>query len=147
MEHSSWKNTQRRGVRPVNGVSLSVNESISTALRRWSVKFISRRVQASPRTIEKWREGKAGPQVRHVAAMLQDAELGPAVLTAMGRADLATHAEILSLNQRLDALKADEVRHREHSNEIRRTLEGVGVGNALAGRAVQRGGDDPTEGS
>lgn len=69
--------------------TLSVNESIGEAFRRWSAKFVAQRIKTSTRTVEAWREGRSGPQVKHVAAILQDPILCPEFLRALGRADLA----------------------------------------------------------
>ena len=56
------------------------------------------------------------------------------------------HAEILSLNQRIDALKNAENRHGEEANAIRRYLEVGRQGVPVAGGQVQRGGDRAPQG-
>lgn len=146
MESSAGKNTRKSsGVRRVNSVAIrtsSVNEAIGEALRHWSIKFIVSRVKTSPRTVENWREGRTGPQAKHVAAMLQDAELGPALLTAMGRSDLATAAQIHSLNRRIETLKAAEARHQREANEIRQTLEDGSGGFLVDGGSPARHSDE-----
>lgn len=119
----------------------SVNEAIGEQLRRWSAKFIATRVKTSHRTVENWREGRTGPQAKHVAAMLQDADLGPALLIALGRHDLATRAEINSLNRRITALKAAEAAHGEETHELRRDLEMGGTRRPVAGGTSQPRGE------
>lgn len=123
----------------------SINEAIAEQLRRWSTKFIVARVKTSSRTVENWREGKTGPQAKHVAAMLQDADLGPALLTALGRHDLAAQAEILSLTRRIDALKAAEAQHREEADEIRHDLEVGRPRGRVGGGSAQQHGDPAAE--
>ena len=126
----------------------SVNDAIASALRRWSAKFIAGRVRgASLRTIENWREGKAGPQAKHLAVMLQDDVLCPALLKAIGRDDLAADAEIRSLNRRIEALKADEARHQDEAHAIRRTLESGGSSVADSRRPVPCSSDPSSEDS
>lgn len=149
MESSSEKNTRNSsGVRDVNGVAIrtgTVNEAIGAALRQWSTKFIVARVKTSMRTVENWREGKTGPQAKHVAAMLQDADLSPALLAALGRHDLAAQAEILSLSKRIDALKAAEAQHKEEANGIRRDLEVGRPRGHVGGGSIQQHGDTAAE--
>lgn len=127
--------------------TMTVNEAIAAMLRPFPVKVIARKIETSARTVENWREGRTGPQIKHVAAMLQDPDLGPALLSALGRQDLAAHAEILSLNQRIETLKAAEQQHHREANEIRRDLEMGGRSVPLAGGQVQqRGGEIPPRG-
>ena len=127
MESSFPKRTRKSsGERSVTSVAirtLSVNEAIAEALRPWSPKAIARRVQTSVRTVENWKKGITGPQAKHVAAILNDEELCAAFLTAVGREDLAIRAELATLNQRIEALKADEARHQREAHDIRRSLE------------------------
>jgi transcriptional regulator with XRE-family HTH domain len=145
METSFPKNTRKSsGTQNVNGVAirtLSVNEAIADALRPWSPKAIAKRVRTSVRTVENWKNGRTGPQAKHVAAILNDAELGPAFLTAVGRADLATRAELASLQQRVKALKADEARHEREAHEIRSSLEGDGRSVSTNRGASEHEGD------
>lgn len=57
------------------------------------------------------------------------------------------HAEILSLNQRIETLKAAEQQHHREANEIRRDLEMGRQSVPLAGGQVQqRGGEIPPRG-
>lgn len=145
MEHSSGKATRKRnGTARMSSVAirtLSVNESIAEALRGWPTNSLVRIVKTSKRTVENWKQARTGPQAKHVAAMLQSAELRPAMLTALGCRDLAAQAEILSLNRRLDALKAAEAQHREEAHGFRRDLEMGRARGVVAGRTAQPGGD------
>lgn len=149
MESSFPKDTRKSsGTRNVNGVAirtLSVNEAIAEALRPWSPKAIARRVRTSVRTVENWKNGRTGPQAKHVAAILNDAELCTAFLTAVGRADLATRAELASLHQRISALQAAEARHEREAHEIRSSLEGDGSAVRLDRGASEREGDAVAE--
>jgi membrane glycosyltransferase len=89
--------------------TLSVNEAIGDALKRWPTKFICERLKTSQRTVENWKQARTGPQAKHMAAMMNDDELCGALLTAMGRSDLATRAKMVAiLKETRDAL--DEVR-------------------------------------
>lgn len=86
--------------------TLTVNEAIGRALSRWPTKVIQRVVKTSERTVENWREGRTGPQAKHIAAMLSDDELCAAVLTAMGRGDIATRAAMVAtLKETRDAIE------------------------------------------
>lgn len=76
--------------------TLSVNEAIAEALRPWSHKLIAQRVKTSVRTVENWKLAKTGPQAKHMAAMMADDELCAALLTALGRADIATRARMIA---------------------------------------------------
>lgn len=82
----------------------SINEAIGAALRHWSAKFIARRIKTSARTVEDWQSGRSGPQVKHVAAMLQDDELAEALLIALGRADIATRARMVAILKETQAV-------------------------------------------
>lgn len=149
MESSSRKDTRKSsGTRNVNGVAirtLSVNEAIAEALRPWSPKAIARRIRTSVRTVENWKNGRTGPQAKHVAAILNDAELCAAFLTAVGRADLATRAELASLTKRVETLKAEEQRHERETHEIRSSLEADGRAVCLARGASERESDAVAE--
>jgi hypothetical protein len=116
------KKTGERSVSSVAIRTLSVNEAIGGALRQWSAKFVAGRIKTSTRTVEDWREGKSGPQAKHFVAMLQDEVLCAPLLEAVGRQDLARAQEILTLNRRIEALKAEENRHRDEAHEIRKSL-------------------------
>lgn len=145
MESSFPKDTRKSsGTRNVNGVAirtLSVNEAIADALRPWSPKAIAKRVRTSVRTVENWKNGRTGPQAKHVAAILNDAELCAAFLTAVGRADLATRAELASLTKRVEALKAEEERHAREVHEIQTSLAADGGTVCLASGAAERESD------
>lgn len=52
------------------------------------------------------------------------------------------YAEIATLNQRIEALKAAEARHQREANEIRTSLEMGRDGLPVDGRATQRGGNE-----
>lgn len=90
------RKTGERSVSSVAIRTLSVNEAIGDALRGWSAKFVARRIKTSTRTVEAWREGKAGPQAKHFVAMLQDDELCARLLAAAGRPDLADSAATIA---------------------------------------------------
>lgn len=149
METSFRKNTRKSsGTRNVNGVAirtLTVNEAIADALRPWSPKAIAKRVRTSVRTVENWKNGRTGPQAKHVAAILNDAELCAAFLTAVGRSDLATRAELASLNRRIEALKAAEARHERETHEIKSSLETDGVAVCVDRGETKREGDAVAE--
>lgn len=106
LERNSRKSSGARSVSTIAIRTLSVNESIAEALKGWSAKLIARRVKTSLRTVENWKQAKTGPQVKHIAAMLNDDELCAAVLTAFGRADLATRAKMQALLEQ--ALESDK---------------------------------------
>lgn len=93
--------------------TLTINEAIAAALRPWSVGAIAERVKTSKRTVENWKLAKTGPQVKHIAAMLNDDELCDAMLEAFGRADLAGRARMTAILKEArgaidDALAASE---------------------------------------
>jgi DNA-binding transcriptional regulator YiaG len=98
---------QFSGGRRVNSAleirTLSVNEAIARQFGAWSTSFISRRLKTSERTVENWKQGRTGPQAKHVAAILADEVLCPAFLKAMGRADIA---DLVSARDHLLAAKA-----------------------------------------
>lgn len=100
MERSSKPDAVKRtGERKLTAIAirtLTVNEAIGDALRQWSAKFVARRIKTSVRTVEAWREGRAGPQAKHFVAMLNDDELCAKVLEAAGRIDLARSAETIA---------------------------------------------------
>ena len=76
--------------------TMSVNESIAEALRAWPTNTIVRIVKTSKRTVENWKQARTGPQAKHMAAMMTDDELCAALLTALGRADVATRAAMIA---------------------------------------------------
>lgn len=123
-----------------------MNEALADALRGLSAKLIADRVETNLRTVENWKQGRTGPQAKHVVAMLNDSELGPRFLKAAGLDDLAKQHEIMTLNRRIEALKADEQAHKEEANAIRQDLE-MGRGRrAVAGKQAQRGGGEMAKG-
>jgi len=138
MESSSRKNARKScGARVVNGIAIrtkSVNEAIADALRGLSAKLIADRVETNLRTVENWKQGRTGPQAKHVVAMLNDDELGPRFLKAAGLSELAKQLEIQTLNRRIEALKADERLHKEEAHAIRQDLEMGRKRGALDGR-------------
>lgn len=140
-KRNAVKSAGERIVSSVAIRTLSVNEAIGDALRAWSAKAVARRLKTSTRTVEAWREGRSGPQAKHFVAMLQDDELAPALLAACGRGDLATKAEIESLNRRIEALKAAEARHKDENHAIRRDLAMGRQHGGVAGGPAQPGGD------
>ena len=77
--------------------TLTINEQIAEALKAWPTNAIVRIVKTSKRTVENWKQARTGPQAKHVAAMLADDELCAALLTAMGRADIATRAKMVAV--------------------------------------------------
>lgn len=116
----------------------SVNEAFADALRGLSAKLIADRVETNLRTAENWKQGRTGPQTKHVVAILNDSELGPRFLKAAGLDELAKQHEIILLNRRIEALKADERLHKEEINAIRKSME-VGSGRErLDGEPPQR---------
>ncbi len=126
MESSSRKNARKSsGAQDVNSVAIrtkSVNEALADALRGISAKVIADRVETNLRTVENWKQGKTGPQAKHVVAMLNDSERGPRLLKAAGLGELARQHEIMTLNRRIEALKADEQRHEREINELKESL-------------------------
>lgn len=126
MESSSRKNARKSsGAQDVNSVAIrtkSVNEALADALRGISAKVIADRVETNLRTVENWKQGKTGPQAKHVVAMLNDSELGPRFLKAAGLGELARQHEIMTLNRRIEALKANEQRHEREINELKESL-------------------------
>lgn len=91
------KSSARKRMSSVAIRTLSVNEAIAHALSKWPTKFICQRIKTSQRTVENWKQARAGPQAKHMAAMMNDDELCAALLTAMGRADLATRAKMVAI--------------------------------------------------
>lgn len=127
MEKAQCKNTRKSsGVRNVSTTAFttfSISEQFAAMLRPFSAKEIARRLDLpSVRTVENWKEGRTAPQARHVVAMLGDDVLCAKLLEAAGRRDLAKHHEITTLNRRIEALKADEQRHKEEAHVIRQDL-------------------------
>lgn len=69
---------------------------LANMLRPYTPKAIARRIGASPRTVENWKEGENGPTWKHAVAMLNDDELCSRLLEAAGRGDLAKHQETIA---------------------------------------------------
>ena len=78
-------------------------ESLRSAFAGWSAKFLAKRAGTNQRTVENWKNGANGPSWPLVVRMLHDEELGPALLKAAGREDLADAVQIL---EKLRAAKA-----------------------------------------
>ncbi len=78
-------------------------ESLRSAFSGWPSKFLARRAGTNQRTVENWKAGANGPSWPLVVRMLHDEELGPALLKAAGREDLADAVQIL---EKLRAAKA-----------------------------------------
>ncbi len=70
-------------------------ESLSAALRDWPTKFLAKRAGTNVRTVENWKAGNNGPSWPLVVRLLQDDELGPVLLRAAGREDIADAAQVL----------------------------------------------------
>lgn len=108
MENSLEKDARKKRVeKRMSSVAirtLSVNEAIAEALRPWSPKAIAQRVKTSVRTVENWKQAKTGPQAKHMAAMMTDDELCAALLTALGRADLASRARMVAILKETQAV-------------------------------------------
>jgi hypothetical protein len=109
---SASKNGKFSGARRVNSAStspISINEAIAQQFSRWSTNFIARRLNTSVRTVENWRQGRTGPQAKHVAAILSDEILAPAFLVAIGRADIAdlvaARDHLIAARQALDSIR------------------------------------------
>lgn len=112
MESSQGKSTRKSsGERNVSEAlsirTANINEAIADALRPLSAKEIARRIRSSTRTVEGWLQGRTGPQVKHVVAMLQDDELCRRFLAAADRGDLARSAETIAALRRAVALSGD----------------------------------------
>lgn len=88
--------------------TLTVNEAIGDAFKKWTASFIARRLKTSERTVENWQQKRTGPQAKHVAAILADDLLCPAFLRAVGRADIAdlvvAHDHLLAAKAALDEI-------------------------------------------
>lgn len=111
MESSSIKPTrkssERKRMSSVAIRTMSVNESIAQALRGWPTNSIVSIVKTSKRTVENWKQARTGPQAKHMAAMMTDDDLCAALLTALGRADVATRAAMIAqLKETRDAINA-----------------------------------------
>lgn len=145
METSATKATRKIRRRGVSAVAMSNTYDLASKwvdiLRGWQPRAIAKRLGVSPRTVENWQDGINGPTWKHTVAMLNDDELCSRLLQAAGRHDLAKQAELLSLNRRINALKAAEAAHGEQTNEYRRGLEMGSSGRVMAGRAPEQRGE------
>lgn len=146
MPKAAEPNTRKSsGVQNVSSLAISthsISDAFATMLRPFTAKEVADKLKLpSWRTVENWKERKTSPQAKHIAAMLHDAELAPALLAAIGRQDLAAAAEIKSLNKRIDALKAAEQRHKEEAHEVRRDLAMGRQRSSVASGSPQPGRD------
>ena len=73
----------------------SATESLKAAFEKFPSKALATRAGTNERTAENWRRGENGPSWPIVVRMLQDPELGPAILRAAGRDDLADAEQVL----------------------------------------------------
>jgi hypothetical protein len=145
MEKSEPKRTRKFRGRSVSTIAIGNTYELASRwidiLRGRSPRSVAKRIGASPRTVENWQDGANGPTWKHTVAMLHDDELGPMVLKAAGLDELAKQHEIMTLNRRIEALKAAEARHQEDAHEIRRDLE-IGRSRVpLDGGSLQQHGD------
>lgn len=85
---------------------MPINEAIAEMLRPFSVKAIARKLGASPRTVENWREGRTAPQARHMVAMLGDDELC-ALLLEKVNPDAAHQVKVAAAKKRLRELEGE----------------------------------------
>lgn len=92
----SARNVRGRVVSVALASTFDLASALADMLRPYSPKAIARRIGASPRTVENWKEGENGPTWRHAVAMLNDDELCARLLEAAGRGDLARSAETIA---------------------------------------------------
>lgn len=94
-----------QGELPVNpGVTtLQAVESLASVLEPFTASVIARAAETNLRTAENWKAGNNGPDWTRVCRMMHHPEIGPALLTAMGRTDIADAVEVLA---KLKAAKA-----------------------------------------
>jgi predicted transcriptional regulator len=99
MEKSGTGSTQKIQERRVSGVAIGSTFELAFAWKRvlasYTPKAIAKRIGASPRTIDNWRDGENGPTWKHTVAMLNDEELCARLLEAAGRSDLANAQETI----------------------------------------------------
>jgi hypothetical protein len=100
MEKSGKRSTRNFRGRSVAGVAIhstfDLAAGLAAMLRPYTPKAIAKRIGASPRTVENWKEGENGPTWKHAVAMLNDDELCAKLLEAAGRGDLARSAETIA---------------------------------------------------
>jgi hypothetical protein len=92
--------TQNFQERRVSSVAIGSTFDLAFAWKRvlapYTPKAIAKRIGASPRTIDNWRDGENGPTWKHTVAMLNDDELCAKLLEAAGRGDLARSQETIA---------------------------------------------------
>lgn len=113
MEKSGKRTTRNFRGRSVSSASVhstfDLAAGLAAMLRPYTPKAIAKRIGASPRTVENWKEGENGPTWRHAVAMLNDDELCAKLLEAAGREDLARSAETISkLRAALGAVEGEK---------------------------------------
>lgn len=69
--------------------TLRATESLKSVLEQFTASVIASAAETNLRTAENWKAGNNGPDWTRVCRMMHHPELGPALLTAMGRDDLA----------------------------------------------------------
>ena len=96
--------TQKLQERRVSSAAMGSTFDLAFAWKRvlapYTPKTIAKRIGASPRTIDNWRDGENGPTWKHTVAMLNDEELCARLLEAAGRADLANAQETITALRR-----------------------------------------------
>lgn len=125
----------------MNGIAIrtrSVSEAVADALSGLSAKLVAERLRTNQRTVENWKQQKATPQAKHVAAILNDDMLCGPFLREMGRPDLAQQHEISTLERRLDALKQAGERHKAETHEIRESLDAGRARDPVGGGRSER---------
>ncbi len=73
----------------------NATDSLRDAFKSWSAKLLAKKAGTNQRTVENWKNGANGPSWPLVVRMLHDEELGPALLKAAGREDLADAVQVL----------------------------------------------------
>jgi hypothetical protein len=100
VEKSGLKVTQKFRESSVSSVAIGSTYDLAARwpdlLRKFSPRSIAKRIGASPRTVENWKDGANGPTWKHTVAMLNDDELCARLLEAAGRGDLARSAETIA---------------------------------------------------
>ena len=86
------------GERRVNqhATTWDATKSLVSALEPFTAKAVAKKAGTNTRTAENWKSGLNGPSWSHFTRMMHDPELGPAMLMAIGRADLADAVEVLA---------------------------------------------------
>lgn len=99
MEKSGTGTTRKIQERRVSSVAIGSTFDLAFAWKRvlepYTPKAIAKRIGASARTVDNWRDGENGPTWKHTVAMLNDDELRARLLEAAGRGDLARHQETI----------------------------------------------------